>query len=437
MLDKDSVVLAQTKNIPEPKLIFHSPWFFIPILYFVEGLPYYLINNVSVLFYKNLGVDNAQIALWTSFLYLPWVIKLFWGPVVDLYSTKRNWILYSQFATTICLVGLAFSLQLPSFLWISLLILAIASFVAATYDIATDGFYLLVLNREAQAFFVGIRSIFYRLAAVFCTGILVFWAGKLEVALGDSALSWTIAIATTALLLAIFSIFNWFTLPNPEKSDSYQSKSSTPKLSYWQIIKAYFSQNKVWAVVAFILLYRLGEAMLVKLSSPFFLDQTSVGGLGLSTSTVGLAYGTFGSIALIIGGGLGGILVAKYGVKKCLLPMALALNLPNLFYIYMAYAQPAIELIYLLVAIEQFGYGLGTAAYSVYLMYFSKDDYKTSHFAISTAIMALGMMLPGLVSGYLQQLVGYQSFFIIVALLTIPGMVTIFFVPSNDEISAE
>ena len=405
-MTKDSIELVlKDKGNTENQLASPSPWLFVPTLYFAEGVPYVIINQVSVLFYKKLGIDNAQIALWTSFLYLPWILKMFWGPLIDIYSTKRNWILYTQFAMTCCLSCLAISLQLPNFFFISLCVLAVGAFISATQDIVVDGFYMLTLAKEDQALFVGVRSTFYRIAMIFGSGGLVFLAGQLEVSLKDVALSWTIAIGLSALVFAVICLFHWVTLP-VFNSDSEKSLDSPIKAFYFEIIKSYFNQEKIGAIIAFILLYRAGEAVLVKLTSPFLLDKIELGGLGLSTSNVGVIYGTVGAISLTLGGILGGVLVSKYGIKKCMWPMALALNLPNLFYVYMASTQLSIKWVYLLVSIEQFGYGLGTAAYSVYFMYLAKDEYKTTHFAISTGIMALGMMLPGLVSGYIQQAIG-------------------------------
>ncbi|MGJ5632018.1 MFS transporter [Nostoc sp. CALU 1950] len=409
-----------------------SPWTFIPTLYFASGIPYVIINTVSVIFYKKLGIDNTQIALWTSFLYLPWVIKMFWGPIVDIYSTKRQWILYTQFAMFGCLGLIAFSLQLPNFFFISLATLTIGAFISATYDIATDGFYLLALSPEQQALFVGIRSLFYRMAVIFGSGILVVLAGQLEVSLNNIPLSWTIAIGFSALILAILFISHRLILPLPESDEQRQIKTRE-NIPFWSIISSYFAQDKIINILAFILLYRLGEAMLVKIASLFLLDKPEVGGLGLSTSDVGLVYGTFGVISLICGGILGGLLISKYGLKKCIFPMALALNLPDIFYVYMAYSKPSLTLVYPLVSLEQFGYGFGFTAFSVYLMYICQGEYKTSHFAISTGIMALGMMLPGLISGYLQKVFGYPLFFILVCLLTIPGMIALFFIPLKEE----
>jgi MFS transporter, PAT family, beta-lactamase induction signal transducer AmpG len=409
-----------------------SPWKFIPTLYFTSGIPYVIINTVSVIFYKKLGIDNAEIALWTSFLYLPWVIKMFWGPIVDIYFTKRQWIIYTQLTMFACLGLVAFCLQLPNFFFISLAALTIGAFISATYDIATDGFYLLALSPEQQAFFVGIRSLFYRLAVIFGSGILVFIAGQLEVSLDNIPLAWTLALSFCALILAIIFIFHRLVLPEPE-SESQRQLEATKKIDFWTIISSYFAQDKIINIIAFILFYRLGEAMLVKMASLFLLDKRELGGLGLSTSDVGLVYGTFGVISLIFGGILGGLVIAKYGLKKCLLPMALALNLPDIFYVYMAYSKPTLILVYPLVSLEQFGYGFGFTAFSVYLMYICQGEYKTSHFAISTGIMALGMMLPGLISGYLQKTLGYPLFFILVCLLTIPGMIALFFIPLKEE----
>ncbi|BAZ30432.1 major facilitator transporter [Cylindrospermum sp. NIES-4074] len=415
----------------KPQTPTHSPWTYIPTLYFAEGVPNVIISTVSVIFYKKLGIDNEQITAWTSFLYLPWVIKMFWGPLVDIYSTKRTWILITQFAMFCCLSLVALSLQLPNFFFLSLAALTVGAFISATYDIATDGFYMLALNPAQQAFFVGIRSLFYRLAVLFGSGFLVVLAGRLEKSLNNIPLSWTISIGFSAVLFAILFIFHHFILPLPESDIPRQPE--VKKIPFWEVISTYFQQEKIGAILAFILLYRLGEAMLLKIASLFLVEKIENGGLGLSTEEFGWVYGTFGVFSLIIGGILGGALIAKYGLKKCLFPMALALNLPDIFYVYIAYAKPSLTLIYPLVSLEQFGYGLGFTAFSVYLMYTAQGKYKTSHYAISTGLMALGLMLPGAISGTIQKAVGYPLFFILVCLLTIPGMITLFFIPLKDD----
>jgi PAT family beta-lactamase induction signal transducer AmpG len=357
---------------------------------------------------------------------------MFWGPIVDIYSTKRKWILSTQLAMCCCLGIAAFCLQLPNFFFISLAALTLGAFISATYDIATDGFYLLALTPEKQAFFSGIRSLFYRLAVIFGSGFLVVIAGFLEGYLNNIPLSWTIALGFSAVIFAILFIFHSLVLPFAESENSRQPHA-TNQIPFIKIITSYFQQEKILAILAFILLYRLGEAMLVKIASLFLLDKPELGGLGLNTSDVGLVYGTFGVVSLIFGGILGGLVIARYGLKKCILPMALALNLPDLFYVYMAYTKPSLTLVYPLVSLEQFGYGFGFTAFTVYLMYISQGEYKTSHFAISTGIMALGMMLPGIVSGYLQSFLGYPLFFVLVCFLTIPGMMTLFFIPLKPD----
>lgn len=425
------------------KLKSQNPWWYIPSLYFAEGLPYILINGVSVIMYKKMGIQNAQITLWTSLLYLPWVIKMLWGPFVDIYSTKRNWVIYTQIAMTFCLGAIGLSLQLPNFFFISLGILTIGAFISATHDIAADGFYLLALNTEQQALYAGIRSVFYRISVIFGTGFLVFFAGQLENKSGNIPLSWAISFGIAAAIFGLISAYHHFVLPFPKQDYTHtiddpetiadpantQDPQKSDKIPFKEIVSSYFQQPKIFAIIAFILLYRFGEAMLVKLSNPFLLDPIEQGGLGLTTSQVGLVYGTFGTLSLIIGGVVGGAIVAKFGLKKTIFPLALALNLPDLFYVYMAYHQPPLAWIYPLVSLEQFGYGLGFTAFMVYLMQIAQGQYKTSHYAISTGIMALGMMIPGIVSGRIQEAVNYPLFFIIVCILTIPGMVTIFFLP--------
>jgi PAT family beta-lactamase induction signal transducer AmpG len=408
---------------------FRNPWSFIPTLYFAEGLPYILINVVSVILYKRMGIDNAQIAFWTSWLYLPWVVKMFWGPLVDVYSTKRNWILSTSLAMSLCMFAVAFSLGTDRFLALSLIAFMAGAFISATYDIATDGFYMLSLTEKDQAFFVGIRTTVYRLAMIFGTGPLVIIAGTLETRLGNVPQSWMVAMAVTGAMFTLFLLYHKVVLPYPAADGEVLPGPDKKHATVAEVIRSYVRQDRVWTIIAFILLYRLGEAMLLKLVSPFLLDSRAAGGLGLTTTEVGVVYGTVGMVSLILGGLAGGWLIAKYGLRKCIWPMAFILNLPDLFYVYMAATQPPVAFVYPLIAVEQFGYGLGFTAFTVYIMYAAHGKFKTSHFAISTGIMAIGMMLPGFVSGWLQQMVGYKLFFIIVCFLTIPGMLTIPFLP--------
>ena len=288
---------------------------------------------------------------------------------------------------------------------------------------------MLALTEKDQAFFVGLRSGFYRLAMIFGSGLLVYCAGTIEAATGNIPLSWTVVMCIAAALFALAFAYHYFVLPHPPSDERRRLSDQIGLTSFKDVFTAYFKQEKVGVLVAFILLYRLGEAMLLKLVSPFLLDPRQAGGLGLTTSEVGLVYGTVGILALVAGGIIGGALIAKFGLRRCIWPLVLAMHLPDLFFVYMAYAQPAVAFAYPLVALEQFGYGMGFTVFTVTLMYSAEGAYKTSHYAISTGIMALGMMLPGFLSGWLQQAVGYRMFFLIVCFLTIPGMLTIPFLP--------
>ncbi|WP_009034575.1 MFS transporter [Indibacter alkaliphilus] len=404
----------------------NNPWYWVPPLYLTEGIPYVLIITVSVIMYKNLGVSNSDIGLYTSFLYLPWVIKPFWSPIVDLYATKRKWFLWMQLILSLAFLGVGLSLPTSQFFVISLAFFWLASFASATNDIASDGFYLLALKEDQQSFFIGVRSTFYRIAMVTGQGLFVIVAGYLEIRFGDNAKAWSLTMVMIAGLMFILTLINLWTTPNVEKAKGYIKQES---LTFWKVFESFFSKKEVWIALAFILLYRLGESQLVKMASPFLLDARESGGLNLSTSEVGLIYGTFGIIALSLGGIIGGIVISKDGLGKWMLPMILALNVPNLFYYFLAYFQPE-SAFYAgaVVVIEQLGYGFGFAAFMMYLIYVSEGPAKTSHYAIATGFMALGMMIPGMISGFIQEWLGYEGFFLWVVAAAIPGVLMVKYV---------
>ncbi|HOX24334.1 MAG TPA: MFS transporter [Candidatus Krumholzibacteria bacterium] len=407
-----------------------SPWTWVPTLYFAEGVPYILVNTVSVILYKRLGVENAAIAFWTSLLYLPWVVKMLWGPLVDSHATKRSWILATQLALASCLALIAASISLPAFFAVSLAAFTVAAFVSATHDIAADGYYLHALDAREQAYFVGVRTMFYRAAMIFGSGLLVTFAGSLEGGAGGIARAWTTAFALAAAIYAGLWLYHRAALPRPPTDVRRDPAAARAAGADWaRVFATWLRQSRVGVVIAFILLYRLGESMLLKLASPFMLDERAAGGLGFTTQQVGVAYGTVGLGCLILGGIAGGWLIARYGLRRLLWPLALALNVPHLAYLYMAHAQPGPLVAYPLVAIEQLGYGLGTTAFMVVLMRISRGEHRTSHYAIATGLMALGMMLPGMVSGAIQEAVGYRTFFLIVILAGLPGLLTLPFLP--------
>ncbi len=397
-----------------------KPWAWVPSLYFTEGLPYVIIITLSVIMYKKLGISNADIGLYTSWLYLPWVLKPLWSPIVDIKGTKRKWFLYMQLLLGIVFLGVGFSIPTTHFFTISLACFWIAAFASATNDIASDGHYLIALSEKKQSFFLGVRSTFYRLAMITGQGLIVVLAGFLEEQYGDHQKAWSLTMICTALLMIVLTVINLLATPKVEE----QKESNEQRIGFFDVFISFFQKKQIGLLIAFILVYRLGESQLVKMAAPFLLDTTKTGGLALSTTQVGTIYGTFGVIALTIGGILGGIAISIHGLKKWMLPMILALNLPNLFYVLLALWQPdSIIFATLVVIIEQFGYGFGFAAFLMFLIYVAEGISKTSHYAIATGFMALGMMLPGMMSGFIQEAIGYTGFFIWVVIAAIPALI--------------
>ena len=405
-----------------------NPWLWIPTLYFAEGIPYFIVNNISVIMFTNMGMSKGEMALYTSLLYLPWVIKPLWSPFVDIIKTKRWWIMTMQILMSVAFAALAFSLPHPSpeviasgvadvsMFKVTLVLFWITAFASATHDIAADGFYMLALQPGDQSLFVGIRSTFYRLSSIFGQGVLVVIAGLLERKLGDIPQAWSITLAVSAVLFAAVTLWHTFRLPRPASDSSRTGfdKGGVKRIlgEFVWTFYTFFQKKYVLMAMAFMLLYRLPEAFLVKMMNPFLLDSTSAGGLGLSTETVGIVYGTIGVAALTVGGILGGIAASRWGLKKSLWPMALSLTLPCLSFVFLAAFQPQnLVLISTCVALDQFGYGFGFTAYMLYLIYFADGPYKTAHYSLCTAFMALSMMLPGMVAGYLQEAIGYVWFF--------------------------
>ena len=401
-----------------------SPWSWIPSLYFAEGLPYVAVMTISLILYKQLGLSNADITFYTSWLYLPWVIKPLWSPFIDIVKTKRWWITAMQLLIGAAFGGIAFTI--PSSFWLqgTLCFFWLMAFASATHDIAADGFYMLGLDQHDQAWFVGIRSTFYRLATIFGQGVLVMIAGNLQVVFRNSiAFSWSLMFYGVAGLFIALWLWHSYVLPHPSEDEEnthvegeVKTVSSNSILSDLKsTIKTFFQKEQVIAGILFMLFYRMPEGLLAKVSSLFLIDNVHNGGLGLSPQEYGLVQGTVGVVGLTLGGILGGMCAGKDGLRKWLWPMVCAITLPDLVYVYLAYDLPSTFLIVnICVFIEQFGYGFGFTAYMLYLIYYSRGNYKTSHYALCTAFMALSMMIPGLFAGALQEAVGYQSFFLIV-----------------------
>jgi MFS transporter, PAT family, beta-lactamase induction signal transducer AmpG len=599
-----------------------NPWAWIPTLYFAEGIPYVVAMTVAVIMFKRLGISNTDIALYTSWLYLPWVIKPLWSPFVDLFKTKRWWIIVMQLLIGAGLGGVALAIPMPGFFKITLIFLWLLAFSSATHDISADGFYMLGLNEHQQAYFVGIRSTFYRIAMITGQGLLIILAGYFETSTGlppveisvkanpgvkstislpESAkdvaaesgkayfstfpqeislstqnipsgqmdsirnlvvnhnltlgfvggghqssasgkaenvswwsdyvstplkhflqkhfqnseaiqpgahlvgnvavvaiklngkpdagkemilnfkqkrgdnslkllegerlafnlenweqpayllfqadakldfatdahfrgtsgnihLAWSITFIILAILFVIFSFYHRFILPYPPSDRRVFKGEENLFGAFFRTFTSFFKRKEIWVILSFLLFYRFGEAQLIKMASPFMLDSRQLGGLGLTTGEVGLIYGTFGILSLTAGGILGGFAASRKGFRYWLWWMVLAINIPHMAYVYMAFAQPANYLVISLCAsIEQFSYGFGFTAYMLYMIYISEGENKTAHFAIATGFMALSMMIPGMFSGWLQEIVGYRNFFVWVMLCMIPGIIPVFF----------
>lgn len=411
------------------KVTHRSPWAWIPSLYFAQGIPYVVVMTVSVIMYKRLEISNAEIALYTSWLYLPWVIKPFWSPLVDLIKTKRWWIVVMQLLVGAGLAGVAMTIPAPDFFKYTLAFFWLLAFSSATHDIAADGFYMLGLKEHEQSFFVGIRSTFYRFAMITGQGLLIILAGFFETRTGNIPLSWSVTFFFLAGMFILFMLYHRFFLPYPPADRAAVAGQGRNILKgFAETFTSFFRKKNIGPALAFLLLYRLGEAQLVKLASPFMLDSREVGGLGLTTGEVGVIYGTIGILALTLGGILGGIVASRKGLKYWIFPMALAINVPNLVYVLLSRFMPeSFWLISSGVAFEQFGYGFGFTAYMLFMIHFSEGSHRTAHFAFCTGFMALGMMLPGMISGWIQEMAGYVNFFIWVLVCTIPGFIMILY----------
>ena len=404
-----------------------SPWLWVPSLYFAEGVPYFLVNNISVMMFAKMGVPNGQMAFFTTLLYFPWFLKGLWSPIVDVIKTKRWWILTMQVLMTAMMILLTITLPKPSpeaiaegavpinLFWVTLVLFIVAAFASATHDIAADGYYMLAHSPSSQAAFIGIRSTAYRIASVFGQGVLVFIAGRIEKSTGDIPFSWQVTIGVSAIIFFIVTLYHTFVLPkaadDKPRIDPKEGAGATFR-ELGNSFKTFFTKKGVVLAIIFMLLYRLPEGFLIKMCQPFLVAGRDNGGLGLDTDAVGAVYGTIGVIALLAGGIAGGVYASKVGLKKALWIMTACMTLPCLTFCYLSIFLPTnLITISVAVSIEQFGYGFGFTAYMLYMMYFSEGEFKTSHYAICTAFMALSMMLPGFVAGYIQEAIGYVNFF--------------------------
>jgi PAT family beta-lactamase induction signal transducer AmpG len=423
------------ENMSPSKPTSRNPWVWVPSLYVAEGIPYIMAMTVSVVLYKRLGISNTDIALYTSWLYLPWVIKPFWSPFIDLFRTKRYWILLMQLFISATLASIAFTIPAGRFFQYTLAFFWLMAFGSATHDIAADGFYMLGLSEHHQSAFVGVRTTFYRIATIATKGGLVIFAGFLERNGHDIPSAWSMALFVAAVVFVALFLYHFFVLPYPapDRPANRHRSTSLPR-ELFHPFGLFFRKKGIVTILAFFLFYRLAETQIVKILAPFLLDPRSKGGLGLTTSEVGIIYGTVGVIALMLGGLLGGYAIYRKGLKSCIWIMFCSMNLPNLVYIYFSQAMPDnLYLINLCVAAEQFGYGFGFTAYTMFMIMVSEGEYKTVHYALCTGIMALGMMIPAMASGWLQEQMGYQNYFLWVMAAMVPGFIVTALVKIDPE----
>jgi len=397
-------------------------WRWIPSLHFSQGIPYVIVMTMSVIMYKKMGISNSDIALYTSWLYLPFVIKPLWSPFVDMFKTKRLWIITLELLIGVLFGLVALTIPMPNYFQLSLAGFWLLAFSAATHDISSDGFYMLALAQHQQAAFVGIRSMFFRMSMITGQGALVYLAGCLTDMTGRPAFAWSIVFFVLSAMFISLFVYHKLVLPHPE-SDQPRGEPGHVVKTFFSIFAKFLQKKNVALTLSFLLLYRFGESQLVKMAPPFLLDGLDKGGLGLSTQAVGVVYGTIGMLALTVGGLVSGYLVSRHGLKRWLWPMALAINVPHLAYVYLAFVQP--ENIYVVataVAIEQLGYGFGFTAFIMYMIMVADGEHKTAHYAICSGFMALGMMLPGMFSGWIQAQLGYAHFFVWVCIAAIPSL---------------
>lgn len=402
-----------------------SPWYFVPTLYFMEGLPFSMVVIVASIMYKNFGVSNARITFYTGFLYLPWMIKPLWSWFIDVYKTKRWWIYTMELLIAAAFVGFAATLYTNNFFFWSLLILWGCAFFSSSHDISADGFYLLALDSSEQAFFVGIQNLFYQVARLFASGLLVFISGYLIVKTGHNLrFSWAIVIVITALITFVIGVYHKMVLPKDE---------IMPTLNWYEglklvkdVVVEFFRLDGVWITILFVMTFRIGESQVLKIVPLFILDSRKNGGLGLDNTYLGVS-NMFILGAMIIAGILGGMIIYQFGLKKCIWYMVLLVNLPHFIYIYLAYALPTSKtLILSLQVMENFAITISLAAYTMITLLLVKNSrYKTAHFAFITAFRIVGTMLPSMFSGVIEEMVGYPHFFIFTVLTMLPCLLII------------
>ena len=414
-----------------------NPAFWITSLYFAMGLPFVAISVASSIMYKSMGISDKSIAFWTSLIMLPWTIKPLWSPVLEMFKTKKYFVVFTEIFTAVCFGLVCISLSLPHYFAYSIAIFSLMAFSGATHDIAGDGLYMDTLDPAKQSRYIGWQGAAYNVAKVFTSGLIIYLAGVLEKTLGVTP-GWTVIMLIYGGIMLLIGLFNIRQLPSGKIREftDITLKDRFKELLF--IFKNFFTKKHIFYYICFIILYRFAEGFAVKIVPLFLKADRNSGGLGLSTKEIGLVYGTAGAIAFIAGSLISGIYVSKRGLKKSLFTLCCVFNFPYIVYVFLACWQPEnIYLITLGIVVEYFGYGFGFVGIMLFIMQqIAPEKYKMANYAFGTGIMNLGVMLPGMLSGYISDMVGYKHFFIFVLIATIPALLITYFVPfTYDETS--
>lgn len=415
-----------------------APGWWVPSLYFAEGLPMVTVSVVAAVMYKNLGVSNADIALHTGLLYLPWSLKPLWAPITEMVKTKRHWVLGMQLGMALTLAAVALCIPLPGFMPTTLAFFWVTAFLSSTHDIAADGVYISVMSPRQQARWVGVQGICWNVGRVMASGVLVGLTGYLFDVTGDYVRSWVIVMLCLAGLMALLGLWHFRHLPADARTQEAPQDVRAAALTFWDTLRTFFQKPGVWLMISFIVLYRSGEGFLEKIGPLFMMDDGAAGGLALSNQALGAINGTFGTFGFMGGALLGGLYAAKMTLRRSLFVLCLALNVPSLTYVYLAFATPSdVTLITVLVTVEKIGYGFGSVGHMLYMMQqVAPGKYRTAHYAFATSLMNLGLMLPSAVSGYVQEALGYKGFFVFVMVASIPSFIATHLAPfhvKNDD----
>ena len=414
-----------------------NPIRWVPSVYFAMGLPFVALSLVSVIMFADLGIDEAKITFWTSLLILPYSLKPLWSPLLELYRTKKEFVVITQMLSGICFGLIAFLLPVSNFFAFVIAMMAVIAVSGATHDIATDGIYLTALDKQTQARYIGWQGAFYNLAKVLANGGMVGLAGvlmdyfKTNSPEHAATYAWMIIMGLIGALLVALSIYHWFALPLGSKSEDTPESFRQSMQSLWQVFKDFFTKKHIWYYILFIVCYRLTEGFAVKMVPLFLKDIRDIGGMGLTNQSIGLIYGTLGTLAFIVGSILGGYYIAHFGLRKVLFSLVCIFNIPFVVYFLLAHFQP--ECIWVIgsgLVAEYFCYGFGFVGLTLFMMQqVAPGKHSMAHYAFASGIMNLGFMIPGMISGKIYQLVGYEMFFIIALLMALPSFLLTWFVP--------